>query len=454
MESFLPASGLRDLEFARDAFLTNEKRWRVIYHNDGDGVAAASVLATALLRLGKSFQLTPFTEVELSAMKSLEQETRGPILVVDTGSSLLSALDHHTDTVLVLDHHKPSEGAGFSRKEHSFVNPHRWGIDGMNDLCGSMLAYLFAKFLDERNVDLILWALSGAIADRQHFGGFRGVNLSLVKDAEMKGKVSRERGLLLMGGTVGEALTSSVDPYFVGLSGSKDETRKHLTSLGIDPDATVSSLNATQREKLSSALLTRLISQGTRPEFCEAFTGDSYQIPAGKLDAQTASLLQNATARENEPSVGIAMALGDPKALARAWELEKNWRAAVLQNLRRLEQTIDKKRALQWFYVSEAALGGAVAGLGLNYFLDSTRPAFALGKRGGVIKVSARGTKWLVEQGLDLDQALREAAQSVQGEGGGHRVASGATIPPGSEERFLDKADELLSVQLSALKRT
>ncbi len=453
MESFLPASGLRDLERGRDLFLSTSRRWRIIYHNDGDGVAAASVLARAMHRLGKSFQLTPFTEVELRGLQSIAQETRGPILVTDTGSSLLPALSGHSHPVLVLDHHRPPEGAGFSSDQHLFLNPHRWGIDGMSDLCGSMLSYLFATFVDERNADLILWGLSGAISDRQHYGGFRGVNRALVQDAERRELLTRERRILLMGDSLGEMLTSSVDPYFVGLSGEPDQSHAFLRSLSLAPDQTLDTLGPADRERFSSALLVRLVSQGTRPEFCEGFFGEGFQVPGEKLDAHAVSVLQNATARENEPSVGVAMALGDPRALARAWELERKWRSSVLENLRRLPAALSTKRALQWFSVSEAALGGAVAGFGISYFLDSTRPAFALGRRGSVIKVSARGTSWLVEQGLDLDRACREAARAVQGEGGGHRVAGGATIPPGSEERFLDKADELLSQQLAGLKR-
>ncbi len=448
MESFLPASGLRDLERGRDAFLADAGRWRLVYHNDGDGVAAASVLVRAMLRAGKRFQCTPFTEVELSAMRSIVEETRGPILVTDTGSSLLPALASHPYPVIVLDHHKPPEGAGFSSDRHLFLNPHRWGIDGMTDLCGSMLSYLFARVVDDRNADLILWGLSGAIADRQHVNGFRGVNRALAQDAERRELLTRDRGLLLMGDTVVDALSTSVDPYLQGLSGNREKSLEFLRQLQIDPDSTFPKLEPDQKVRLSSAILTHLIGQGTRPEFCDAFTGEVYRAPGEPLDAHALSVLQNATARESEPSVGVALSLGDPVALPRAWELERKWRSSVLENLRKLSTNLTKKKALQWFHISEAALGGAVASFGITYFLDSTRPVFALGRRGNVIKVSGRGTSWLVEQGMDLDIACREAARAVQGEGGGHRVASGATIPPGSEERFLDKADELLSQQL------
>lgn len=453
MESFLPASSINDLERARDAFLANTRRWRIVYHNDGDGVASASVLAIAMLRLRKGFQLTPFTEVEMEAMKALSNETKGPILVVDTGSSLLPALSRHSDTAIVLDHHKPPGDAVSPGSKVIFVNPHNWGIDGMVDLSASMLTYLFAKFLDPKNVDLVPWGLSGAIADRQHVGGLKGSNLSLVKDAEANEVMARERALLLAGKTMEDALATSLDPYIVGVSGSRDSASRFLQRLGIEGGRTVDSLNADEQERLGGAVLSRLISQGTRPEFCETFVGERYRLPDGGMDANTISLLQNATARENEPSVGIAMAMGDQNALSRAWELERRWREVVLMNLKKVEKEVQKRKALQWFNVTEASLGGAVAGYAINYFLEWTRPAFAMAPRGKMIKVSARGTTWLVSQGLDLDIACREGAKAAGGEGGGHRVASGATIPPGKEEQFLNRADEVIDGQLKGIKR-
>jgi single-stranded-DNA-specific exonuclease len=56
----------------------------------------------------------------------------------------------------------------------------------------------------------------------------------------------------------------------------------------------------------------------------------------------------------------------------------------------------------------------------------------------------------LLEKGVDLSAALREAASSVGGQGGGHAVASGATIAKGKEEAFLVKLDEIIGRQRAA----
>jgi len=43
---------------------------------------------------------------------------------------------------------------------------------------------------------------------------------------------------------------------------------------------------------------------------------------------------------------------------------------------------------------------------------------------------------------------MTEAARSVGGEGGGHDVAAGATIPAGRETAFVERADALVGDQL------
>ncbi len=51
-------------------------------------------------------------------------------------------------------------------------------------------------------------------------------------------------------------------------------------------------------------------------------------------------------------------------------------------------------------------------------------------------------------RGLDLAAAMREASETVGGMGGGHDVASGATIPIGTAMKFIDLVDSIIEKQL------
>ncbi len=436
---------------ARELLLAHPGRWRIVYHYDGDGIGAASALVRALRRLGYDFQATALFGVERARIEELLRATPGPMIVTDTGASWAEAYAAHPHPVIVLDHHtypgSPTPPETTDRV--AFVNPLDWGVDGMSEMCAATLAWLFTIFLDPKNWDNVPWALSGAIHDRQHVGGFRGLNRTLVAEAERRGLLTERRDLTLRGPSVAAAVAGSVDPYYVGLSGRADAATDFVRRLGVGPDRPVESLDAEERRRLASALLARLVQQGARPEFCERVTAERWDFPDAAVDAEELSMLQNAAGRAAEPGVGVALALGDPDAVRRCRAHGTAWEDGILRGLRRLEDGGARPlRALQWFESPELPLAGTQAGLAITYFLDPYRPVFVFSRSDGSTKVSSRGTTWLVERGLDLAVACRTAAAKVGGEGGGHRVASGATIPTGREEEFLQEADRTIAGQL------
>jgi RecJ-like exonuclease len=80
-------------------------------------------------------------------------------------------------------------------------------------------------------------------------------------------------------------------------------------------------------------------------------------------------------------------------------------------------------------------------------------PIIAFAQADDGIKVSARSTRELVAQGLDLAAVMQAASKAVGGFGGGHHAAAGATIPPGTEEKFLEIANRMVREQLGATSR-
>jgi RecJ-like exonuclease len=84
----------------------------------------------------------------------------------------------------------------------------------------------------------------------------------------------------------------------------------------------------------------------------------------------------------------------------------------------------------------------------MQYILDQSKPTIALSRVPGKVKVSSRGTKYLITKGLDLSAALKKASEKVGGTGGGHAVAAGATVPEGKDEEFIAAVDEIVGLQL------
>ncbi len=442
-----------EFEHARALVLGHPRRWRVIYHYDADGIASASSAMRAFARLGYPAQATALAGVERDRMRTLTESTAGPILVVDTGASWLDLFAHHPHPVVVLDHHQyagaPNPPA---LPEHvAFVNPLDWGVDGMSEMCAATLTWLFTVFLDPRNWDNAPWGLSGAIGDRQHVGGFRGLNARLVEEAVLRSLALRRPGVALFGPTMGAAIAGGIDPFVRGLSGRREEVGRFLDGLGIDPARAPSSLTVEETARLVAALRERLTSAGVAPEAVQILDQDRWFVPSLGLDAEEVSNRQSAAGRAKIPGVGVAYALGDPAAAERVRFAEDGWRSGILQGLRRLEdEGVNSMSSLQWFERPDTTLAGTQAGMAILYLLDAERPVFVFSEGSGPTKLSARTTLRLVGRGIDLSAACASAAAAVGGEGGGHRVASGATIPVGTRDRFLAEADRILGQQFAA----
>ncbi|HIH77800.1 MAG TPA: DHH family phosphoesterase, partial [Halobacteria archaeon] len=66
----------------------------------------------------------------------------------------------------------------------------------------------------------------------------------------------------------------------------------------------------------------------------------------------------------------------------------------------------------------------------------------------GEVKISARGTNYLIQRGLDLAKVTNISAKKVGGRGGGHNIVSGASIPSDKVDLFLNTADEIIGQQI------
>jgi len=169
-------------------------------------------------------------------------------------------------------------------------------------------------------------------------------------------------------------------------------------------------------------------------------------------DATEYSTLLNATARYGYCDVGLKVCLGDrDEAFRKARTLLRNHRKNLSNGLKLVDEIgIVELENIQYFHAGNEILDtivGIVAGMCFSKAnLDKPIVAFAYCDEG--VKVSARATQRLVERGVHLAKAIRIAAAKVGGQGGGHSIAAGATIPRGAEEDFLRELDRIIGEQL------
>ena len=104
---------------------------------------------------------------------------------------------------------------------------------------------------------------------------------------------------------------------------------------------------------------------------------------------------------------------------------------------------------IQWFEPSARHIAGPLAGLGMIYLFPKDLPVLSLYPDGATLSVSARATDRLVDDGVDMAYAMSVAGNEVGGRGGGHPVASGASVPAESRDTFVQRVDAIVGEQLS-----
>ena len=147
--------------------------------------------------------------------------------------------------------------------------------------------------------------------------------------------------------------------------------------------------------------------------------------------------------------LGLAICMDDKNAYSEAVELEKEYKQKILDELLKLEKDgFKEKLSFRYFYSKDSSLGGVIGGIATNFIFDKDKPLLSIVKKDDEIHISCRGNQYLVEKGLDLGFAMNEVAKKLGGHGGGHKIASGATINSEKEEEFLEIVDEIIVKQL------
>ena len=84
----------------------------------------------------------------------------------------------------------------------------------------------------------------------------------------------------------------------------------------------------------------------------------------------------------------------------------------------------------------------------MNFIGDPDKPTIGVNITEDKAKASARGTWAQLSKGVNLAIAMREAAESVGGRGGGHDIAAGANFQSFRGQEFLKNLDEIVGEQI------
>ena len=420
---------------------------RVISHNDADGLSAAGVVARAISSRNGQFHISILSRLKKEFIKKLGREKYSLFFFCDMGSAYLEEISRLKADIIVADHHQPSEFEADSNVVH--VNPHLHGLDGSRDLSASGAAYLATRNISRNTGQL---ALVGALGDMQYSDGFTGAN-RFIMDEAIEAGVLQVHSDLKLASRYTEPLYRSIaytfNPPLPGLTGDIEASKGFLERIGVSYGIKYADISPEEKDILRDEL-----SRINPDIFGEVFTSREFQPAVGDL-SDFAGIL-DACGKNRKYGIGIGLCLGEGEgALEVGLELQKNYREELIRGLawiRREGSTVMEN--IQYIYSEDRVfkgIMGTIASISLSLkLLNPDIPLLGLSRMDQHVKVSARTTRPAVERGVNLGAALRDAASSFGGTGGGHDIAAGAMVPYRDMESFLQLVDEITGAQIKS----
>jgi len=432
---------LKELAVKAADVISAHKYVRLVSHNDADGLTSAGIICRALLRKGIRFQTTIASRLAQDTIDSIKSSVSDGDLVVfcDMGSSHAELISQIENDVIVIDHHMP---VGDSPAKVA-VNPHYTGIDGAIYLSASGTTYLVAKEMDPDNVDLAGLAIAGAVGDKQLF---EHANLHILEEATQAGVVSVKKGLKVGGGDIADVLEYTPEPY-LDITGDRKKIHDFLDILGVK--GTLSEMPQGDLKKLTSSIALKLAKHAS-PEAVDAAIGDVYYLEKELVkNVYDFVAILNTCGKLEKAGLALSMCMQDASGVEDARQLTIEYQRSIVAGIKQAEGMLQQGKNIWYLVAKDMDNTGMISSTVVRY-MHPEKPCIATNEVEGIVKVSGRGTRALIAKGLDLSYAMREGALAVGGQGGGHNIASGASIPPGRVQEFIDIVDGIVGQQLGA----
>ncbi len=425
----------------------------IISHYDADGICSASILYSALRQRGLKANCVFLKQLEKDSIYEISSMDADIYIFSDLGSGQLEMIENAfkgATSVVVVDHHQPQY---VEAKNVHHLNPYPFGINGSTEVSGAGMSYLLARTISAGVRNLMDLTIVGAFADMQIVNNqLTGINRLLYEDAELYGLIKKEKGLMLFGRytkPVHKALEQSMDPYIEGISGNESAAVQFLSELGIKIKKNdgsfrrLADLNKREERKLATALVMECAANGLSAKKISGLIGDIYKI-RGKYEVREFATLLNACGRIGKPEVGVELCLGTRE---RVEDLYAEYRREISSALKWVSKNKGKfiKTEKATYILAGDNIPDTIIGTILSISMKScisTPYGFSFANSCNGVKVSARSKP---EARANLGRVVRAASERVGGEGGGHKNAAGAKIPPGREKDFIEIVETLLS---------
>ncbi len=375
-----------DVEAVADE-LSSRDHVKVAGQADADGVTSSALLCMALESNDVSYTFTAVDEPDRCLSVDAD-------VFCDVGASYLDRLDGS----VVLDHH---EGTGEGST----------GVSAVDSTAGSTseIAYEVAQELDVDRPDV---AAVGAAGDSSipDWLAEAAVDQSLAR-------ISSELKLYL--DEPAEALAHSIEPY-TRLSGEYAAAREFVDSVDGEP--------ASDDDRLATAV-TLLAAEEGRVDAVEELTGALELRRYGGRSASTVAATVEACARTGK--TGLAFAVLYSGEFDRAERVRRAYESGVASAVENSEM---EHRGGFVLVRTSCQHTSAVADVYSRWIDDGVDDVVVVDEEGGSASIRS--------EDVDCASVAEEAAEAVDGEGGGHRDRAGASFAADGTDEFVESLEE------------
>jgi RecJ-like exonuclease len=447
-----------------ESLVENEKEIIIISHLDADGIAAASIVSSALARIGAKCTVRTVSDITINILEQLRSENHDFYIITDLGAGMANQFHQAFDNKwVVIDHHQIPEEEISRDENNQILNAWKYGIDGGREISAGGMAYMLATTLDRKNKDLSPIAIVSALADRQDQGDKKslfGLNSEIVKTAESLKLISIELDLMLTGREtrpIHETLAFTAFPYIEGLTWNAEACYALIKNAGIKLKKdggrarVLSEISQDEKNIILDAIAKFVANSSKNKEVnvIDNLIGYTYTLVkedqrSQLRDAREFSTMLNACGRIRKAGVGIGICMGDRNALLEEGEKIVTKYRTTLRNF------ISSIFAEKWRMIdngksvfingegllTEDMLGGVSSLLSGSPSLGGRLIFVRTLTKEGFYKFSARKSLGSTSTS-NLGLIMRYCSELVGGNGGGHSPAAGCRIPPTRLEEFL-----------------
>ena len=427
-----------------------------ISHNDADGISSLQLVQNLLRRMNLEFDYFIYNRSSswanyLTGILPKTHNTKTAFIFTDVGSSLselIPIISKRKEHFYILDHHEVDININTNKLPDNlfFVNPTVYGYDGLDDIAGACLTFMFAKKLKPTIIKQGWLAIIGIAGDSlKSMDKLQSFNREIYDQILQEHLIEDKVGLPIFGGmheNIKNGLKHSILPFINNLGGEPDEKIKDfLSDLNINPTKKIMDLEQDDLEKISQKVKIPLGNYAILPQ------------KQGLLSfAFEHALLLNILSFKN---ISAALSIIQQKTITRyAKTIYNEYISELVKNLKIFSRDLVRIETDKAVFVdvgngeiSPSSWSDTASFSTVNNLIPSNKVLFlgGLEKKTQMIKLSIRCSRqYLKMNDFGINEIINRIKRELGGAGGGHKLAGGLRLSKPSYNLLKEKIDNLM----------